>query len=116
MEEHFIDAMEELNDLSSIHDFEVIVLLNSTSHDLDNIYQLAMRESKRHGFELLRLNFLWNSYVAANDVEDPDSAQFLSDTDWHASAQAHAAIGQGLAGLISARHSHCLEPREAVMQ
>ena len=103
----FDGAMEELADIASTNGFEVIVVLSNdvaVPHPLDDIVREA---TERHDFHLLELQELWGPFAAARGIEDPANARYLSETDPHASASAHDAIGHGLASLVLQRTPQC---------
>lgn len=107
----FANAMAELADLAGAHDFEVIVVISNDDavpHPLDDIVRNATR---KHGFHLLELQDIWGPYAAEHAIADAANARYLSETDPHASAPAHDAIGRGLFSLIKERSPDCAGER-----
>lgn len=105
----FEGAMAELAALADAHDFEVIVVLSNdvaVPHPLDDIVRDA---TSKHGFHLLELQELWGPYAAEHGIADPANARYLSETDPHASAPAHDAIGRGLFELVRERSPECAQ-------
>jgi lysophospholipase L1-like esterase len=86
-------AMQELHELRSRHDFEVVIVGKSLPQWLKETVQPL-------GFHVLDTKPIWQLYARTHDIQDPDSAEILSKEDPHPSALAHRAIGIALAEYV----------------
>ena len=95
-----VNALEELKELSDSHNFSVILFMDNWEKKHNREEQLIIRTCERLNFTILFGYDLWMDYTDKHKIADPENARFLSETDPHASAISHKAIGQALFHLI----------------